>query len=79
MTRKLLTTILAPFLVAGLDGLILANSDHGVFQLQDIFELEYAGDPQISPDGHRIVYVRTFMDIMSDRRSQPISLQAASE
>ncbi len=33
----------------------------------DVFELEYAGDPQISPDGSEIVYVRTFIDIMTDR------------
>lgn len=34
----------------------------------DIFALEYASDPQIAPDGTRIVYVRNFMDVMSDRR-----------
>ncbi|MCP4727672.1 MAG: S9 family peptidase [bacterium] len=33
----------------------------------DLFELEYASDPQISPDGTKIVYVRTFYDIMTDR------------
>ncbi len=37
-----------------------------LFQAQDIFELEYASDPQISADGRRIVYVRNRMDIMSD-------------
>jgi len=37
------------------------------FQLLDVFQLEYANDPQISPDGKRIVYVRTSLDIMSDR------------
>ena len=34
----------------------------------DVFELEYASDPQLSPDGHRVVYVRNFMDVMTDRR-----------
>lgn len=34
----------------------------------DIFELEYASDPQISPDGKQVVYVRRSMDIMRDRR-----------
>ncbi|CAN5169126.1 S9 family peptidase [soil metagenome] len=34
----------------------------------DIFDLEYASDPQIAPDGERIVYERNFMDIMQDRR-----------
>ncbi len=33
----------------------------------DVFQLEYADDVQISPDGNRIVYVRTSYDIMSDR------------
>ncbi|RMG83837.1 MAG: S9 family peptidase [Bacteroidetes bacterium] len=33
----------------------------------DVFQLEYVSDPQISPDGQRIVYVRNFKDIMTDR------------
>ncbi|NIV48026.1 MAG: S9 family peptidase, partial [Gammaproteobacteria bacterium] len=43
-------------------------SDSPVFQPADVFQLEYASDPRISPDGSRVVYVRNFMDIMSDRR-----------
>ena len=43
------------------------NQDHR-FGLTDIFQLEWASDPRISPDGSTIVYVRNFMDIMSDRR-----------
>ena len=35
---------------------------------EDIFQLEYAADPQISPDGKRIVYVRNTMNVMKDRR-----------
>jgi acylaminoacyl-peptidase len=34
----------------------------------DVFQLENVSDPQISPDGKRVVYVRNFADIMSDRR-----------
>lgn len=37
-------------------------------QPMDIFELELADDPQISPDGRQVVYVRQFMDIMTDRQ-----------
>jgi acylaminoacyl-peptidase len=33
----------------------------------DAFNLELIGDPQISPDGRKIIYVRQFADIMSDR------------
>ncbi len=38
------------------------------FEAADVFDLEYASDPQIAPDGSKIVYVRNFMDIMQDRR-----------
>jgi len=34
----------------------------------DIFQLEYATDPQISPDGQWVAYVRRFSDIQTDRR-----------
>jgi dipeptidyl aminopeptidase/acylaminoacyl peptidase len=37
------------------------------FQSIDVFQLEYADDVQISPDGSRIVYVRVSHDIMTDR------------
>jgi acylaminoacyl-peptidase len=45
-----------------------ANDKEDHFQPIDVFQLEYASAPQISPDGRRIVYVRNFMDIMEDRR-----------
>ncbi len=34
----------------------------------DIFRLQYANDPQISPDGKRIVYVRQSANVMTDAR-----------
>ena len=34
---------------------------------EDVFEIEYVSDPQISPDGSSVVYVRRFADVMSDR------------
>jgi acylaminoacyl-peptidase len=33
----------------------------------DVFELEYASDPRISPDGQQIVYKRVRFDVMEDR------------
>jgi acylaminoacyl-peptidase len=47
-------------------GQSLASSEK--LDFLDIFNLQLAGDPQISPDGKRIVYVRRFADIMTDRR-----------
>jgi len=36
-------------------------------QLTDLFSLEFVSDPQISPDGTRVIYVRNFKDIMTDK------------
>ncbi|WP_445384885.1 S9 family peptidase [Robiginitalea sp. IMCC44478] len=36
-------------------------------ELNDIFSMEYVSDPQISPDGSKVVYIRNFKDIMTDR------------
>ena len=44
------------------------------FQPMDVFGLEWASDPQISPDGRRIAYVRNSMDVMKDRRRSQIWL-----
>ena len=36
------------------------------FQAQDIFELEVANDPQVSPNAKQVLYVRQSNDIMTD-------------
>lgn len=50
---------------------VLANSttpkkNTALFQAEDIFELEVATSPQVSPDGKQVVYVRRSNDIMTD-------------
>ena len=47
---------------------VKSSANPKYFNPADVFDLEYASDPQISPDSKRIVYVRNFMDIMKDRR-----------
>ncbi len=44
------------------------------FTAQDLFALTTASDPQISPDGSRIAYVRRSNDIMADRARSTIWL-----
>jgi len=44
------------------------------FDAHDLFGLEVATDPQISPDGRRIAYVRRSGDIMTDRMRPSIWL-----
>lgn len=51
-------------------GLLLTSPSFGAesnyFQSADVFELEYATDPQVSPNGRQVAYVRRSNDIMTD-------------
>ncbi len=55
--------ILAVFLVYA-----AAQNSPKPLAVSDEFNLENATDPQISPDGRKVIYVRRFNDIMSDKR-----------
>ena len=52
-------------LLAAVPPPLAAQTTH--FTEMDVFELEYATDPRISPDGGQVVYVRQFADVMTDR------------
>jgi len=41
-------------------------------QLTDIFSYEFVSDPQISPDGSKVVFVRNYKDVMTDRNHSNI-------
>lgn len=64
MYRKIIITSLLLFTV-----IFSMQAQEVPFQNMDVFELEWAADPQISPDGTRIVYRRRGMDKMTDRRT----------
>lgn len=55
-----------------------AGIGHPYFQPEDIFELEVANDPQVSPNGKQIAYVRRSNDIMNDNTRSSIWLVDAS-
>ena len=59
-----ITTVLA--VAAGL-AVTAAEATADTFKNVDVFELEIAGDPQISPDGTQVAYARLSNDIMTDR------------
>ncbi len=61
MKRKIIMALL-PVLVPSY---VLAEEMKN-FSADDVFELEYANDPRVSPDGSRIVYERRSNDIMTD-------------
>lgn len=66
-----LTLVLAPALAVSSASPARAAELHGDprnLQPRDLFDLEWADAPSISPDGRRIVYQRKFFDIMKDRR-----------
>ena len=52
----------------------LPSYGQSTFQAEDIFSLEYASDPQISPDGDFVVYVRNSNDIMTDNKNRNLWL-----
>ena len=64
-----ISVLSAPFIVT-------ANSTvaDSLFEAKDIFSLEYASDPQISPDGEKIVYIRNSNDIMTDGKNKSLWL-----
>ena len=62
---KLSTLVAVVFLIP----VISVAGDARPFQRTDVFELEWVSDPQISPDGKRVVYVRNSMDVMTDSRT----------
>ena len=59
-----ITRVLA---LAGALALPASTNAQTAFESMDVFQLEFAADPQISPDGSQVVYVRSSMDIMRDR------------
>jgi len=66
---SLLPLVLLPFSAIALG--------QDLFSARDVFELEYATDPQIAPDGEHIAYVRRSNDIMTDRTRSNIWLLRA--
>src|ERR1700719_3451512 len=45
----------------------LAQTQKPAFKPLDVFDLQWASDPQVSPDGRSIAYVRMNFDIKTDR------------
>ena len=64
MTRAFVTLL---FLVFAANAAADTGGNDRAIQSLDIFDLEWALSPQISPDGRQILYTRLSMDIMKDR------------
>ena len=53
-------------LILSMSMLSLASEPVPALDAMDVFELEWASDPQVAPDGKSVVYVRRSFDVMSD-------------
>ena len=59
--------VIAPVLLAiSVSTAAFSADETKPFTAEDVFELEYANSPQISPDGTQVVYERRSNDIMTD-------------
>jgi dipeptidyl aminopeptidase/acylaminoacyl peptidase len=67
MKQKVIVLGLATALLFSPGHLRAQDSSHKLTAM-DEFQLQVATDPQISPDGKKIVYVRRFADPLTDRR-----------
>ena len=61
--KKLRITLL---LLVAINPLVFGQVQSNL-ELLDICNMEYVSDPQISPDGSKIIYVRNFKAVMTDR------------
>jgi len=66
---KNLTKIFVLLLIFAIsNSMFLAAQDLStLFTAQDYYNFEWISDPQISPDGKKIIYVRNFVEIKSDK------------
>ena len=64
--RSLTTIVIFFLLLSPLASVAQENSDR--LGPMDVFSVQVASDPQISPDGKGIVYVRQSADVASDHR-----------
>ena len=79
IVKKMYRLLLFIFLLPAACQSLLGVDDSTRFQPLDVFQIEHASDPQISPDGTQVIYVRNFMDIMTDRQRSNLWVASESE
>ena len=67
MKKLIAPATLLAALLASLPSAAQADDHLRLFSAEDVFELEWADDPQVSPDGTQAIYLRRFNDIQTDR------------
>ncbi|NML92675.1 alpha/beta hydrolase family protein [Novosphingobium olei] len=64
----------APLAAVPTPALAASEAPQRSFTGEDLFKLEGANDPQVSPDGTKVAYVRSSADVMADRDARTIWL-----
>jgi dipeptidyl aminopeptidase/acylaminoacyl peptidase len=64
-------------LAAQEDGDAPPADDPRTLQLEQYLDMEYVGDPRLSPDGEQIVYARAWIDPMTDSRKSALWIMGA--
>ena len=70
LSTKSAKTMVAFFVLSifiSLSPKLAAEENSDLFDAMDVFDLEWASDPQVSSDGETILYVRRSNDVMKDR------------
>lgn len=71
------TTLMLAASLAVASAATAADTPLRTFESEDVFELEYATGPAVSPDGKMVVYTRRSNDIMSDRTKSNLWMASA--
>ena len=72
-----LALVLVPLMAIGAAEVVAQDEPDGTLKLETYLDWEWVGDPQISPDGEQIVYTRTWVDKINDRRTSSIWIMDA--
>lgn len=64
--------LLTALLMLGIAPSASADDEPQLLQPMDVFQLEFASDPQVSPDGSQVAYLRNSMNVMRDRVVQQL-------
>jgi acylaminoacyl-peptidase len=67
MRRSVLVSIAVLFTLSALGVSPAVAQEIRPLELMDVFDIEWATSPAISPDGSHVAYVRNFYDVMTDR------------
>tara|TARA_R110000850_G_scaffold182360_1_gene307789 strand:- start:46170 stop:48212 length:2043 start_codon:yes stop_codon:yes gene_type:complete len=66
--KALFTKCMGLICIIFLSSFTLSSQNKTPFDYLDVFEMQYAAQPEISPDGSQIVYLRNQFDIKTDKK-----------